>query len=200
MKPLHALALLLASTLALPAQNVPKDSMMATDGASLQKNLVAALENPADARPGGYKFSNGAAVPFEGDLPPEHNAAVQLSGETSPGAGKGDFTVARTIEGTTRYVGAWFHVNPDDNVKSVGVQFHEQTGEYLVVLWPADFVGWKWCESVIDENTFKKDHHGDESKSNGILDNVVDRVSIVWWTHGPGPSKIGVTHLVTASE
>ncbi len=197
MKPLTLLALLVLPGFGLVAQNVPKDSLMATQAGSMQKNLVAALQNPADAHPGGYKFQNGTATVFEGELPSEQAAAVVLAGETTPGAGKGDFSVAKTLQGTTRWVGAWFYLGADDNVKSVGVQFHEKSGEYLSYTWPADFTGWKWLEVEITDSTFTKSK---QESSNGLLDDVIDRVSIIWWSRGPGPTKIGVTHLVTASD
>jgi len=197
MKAFPLLVLLVLPGFGLLAQNFPKDSLMATQAASLQKDVIAPLQNPSEARPGGYKFENGTATVFEGELPPEQSAAVVLAGETTPGAGKGDFSVAKTLQGTPRWVGAWFYVGADDNVKSVGVQFHEKSGEYLSYTWPADFTGWKWLEVEINENTFTKSK---QESANGILDDVVDRVSIIWWTHGAGPTKIGVTQLVTAGD
>lgn len=165
----------------------------------LQKFELAPLTAVEGVDAGGYKMTNSKVELFTEEKPPGAEGALLFSAEAGHPEGKGDFNVAKRLEGNTRWVGAWFYVGPESNVKRLGVQFHEKSGEYMCASFDADFIGWKWLETEITDpahmmQAFPQNDH------NGQLDEEVDRISIFWWSKGPGPSSLGVTGLTTAAD
>ncbi len=189
--------LLTISTARLLAQEVPSDSQMATAANAKQKYALAPLENPADITPGAFNLNDYKATVFEEEKPPGHKAAVLLSADAIPPGGKGDYHCAKNLQPGTHWVGGWFYLGPESNVKRLGIQFHEKSGEYMAAFWPADFEGWKWLETELTDNTYMQQAHA-QPESDGVLQpDDVDGISIVWWTSSGGPTQLGVTGLVS---
>lgn len=173
----------------------PADSEMA----KLSNSPVGALDNASAIKTSGYHLESVGVAAFDtAKLPAGAQAGLKFTSVAQPGGGKGDCTVAKTVDPNFKMLGGWFFISPDTRVQRIGIQIQETGGEYFLLTFPGDFTGWKWLEGK-REDIVPLIPPG-KSGFDGVLDQPVTRVSIVWFAKDQSPAEVGVAGLVQAVE
>jgi len=194
---------LLLVTLGMPLwanaeENVPPaDSEIARS--QMMALQISPLDNPGEVGTGGYRMSSVAADYFDNEeLPDGVQNGIKFKGEAESGGGKGDCTVAKTMEENFQMVGGWFYISPDSVVDSIGIQVMEQGGEYFLLTFPGDFTGWQWLEGTRDD--FVPLLSPERSEFDGILEGPFKRISFVWFVKSDQPAELGLAGFVNTVE
>ncbi len=163
------------------------------------QTVIAPLDNPEVIRGGGYKMESVQVGAIDRkDLPEGTKSGIKFTSIAQPQGGKGDCTVAKTLEENFSMVGGWFYISPNSVIDSIGFQLMESGGEYFSLHFPADFSGWKWLEGR--RSDFKAFNRKDRPDFDQILDGLVDRVSVVWFVKDSQETEVGVAGLVSISD
>ncbi len=161
-------------------------------------SVIAQLNNPMEIKGGGYKMESVVVNAIEAkDLPEGVEAGVMFSGVAEAQGGKGDCTVAKTLDESFSKVGGWFYISPNSVIDRIGFQVMESGGEYFLMTFPADFTGWKWLEG--HRSDFVPFKRPDRPEFDQILDGLVDRFSVIWFVKDNQPHEVGVAGLVSTN-
>ncbi len=177
---------------------VPADSAMATSGSDTYQRLLAPLTSPAGVRPGAWRIDGVSATAVSDPAPKLGATAVRFSGQSQGGGAKGDVPVAKGPEARVRHLGVWAYTAADSNVDRVGVQVVDAEGELLLVTQPADRDGWQWVEFDLDSAAFTPAY--DQPERNGLVDQPLKQVNVVWFTESAGPTSLTVNALIATTD
>ena len=117
-------------------------------------HLLSALEVGSFVKPDGWRMGQFAVE--KSTVPAKLGRDALLFRGTAAEAAKGDFDIGGPLPGETLAFGCWFHLTEDANVREVGFQFHDNEGEALQYLVPADWTGWKWVETPVTAAALKQ--------------------------------------------
>ena len=192
--PLVALAFLFSPIYAI-SQNPPADSQMA----KLSPQPFGKLENASKMKSSGYRMESVTVSDFDvADLPPGVLCGLKFKSVAQSGGGKGDCTITGKLSPDFKMLGGWFYISPDTTIRRIGFQIQETGGEYFLLTFPADFTGWKWLEGTREDVV----PMGPKEKTgfDGVLDQPVTRISIVWFSDDQNTSEVGVAGLAVVEE
>ena len=188
-------ALFAFSSLNASDQTPPADSEMA----KLSSLPFGTLDNASGIKSSGYHVESVAVAAFDpAKLPPGAPAGLRFTSVAQPGGGKGDCTVAKTVDSNFKMLGGWFYISPETQVQRIGIQIQETGGEYFLLTFPGDFTGWKWLEGKRED--LVPMIPANKSGFDGVLDQPVTRVSIVWFAKDQSPAEVGVAGLMQAVQ
>ena len=177
------------------SQTPPPDSQMA----KLSVTPFETLENASKMKPSGYRMESLDVSDFEeAELPKGTACGLKFKSVAQSGGGKGDCTIPGKLSPDFKMLGGWFYISPNTTIRRIGFQIQETGGEYFLLTFPADFTGWKWLEGTHADIVpmIPKEKTGFD----GILDQPVTRISIVWFATDQNPSEVGVAGLTVAGE
>ena len=188
-------ALFACSPLNAGDQIPPADSEMA----KLPGSPFGVLDNAAGIKTSGYHMESVGVAAFDpAKLPAGVGAGLKFTSVAQQAGGKGDCTVAKTVDSSFKMLGGWFYISPETQVQRLGIQIQETGGEYFLLTFPGDFTGWKWLEGKRED--LAPMIPAEKSGFDGVLDQSVTRVSIVWFTKDQNPAEIGVAGLMQAVQ
>jgi len=188
-------ALLVCSPMRAEDRLPPADSEMA----KLPGLPFGTLDNAAGIKSSGYHVESVAVAEFDpAKLPPGVQAGLKFTSVAQPGGGKGDCTVAKTLDPGFKMLGGWFYISPETQVQRIGLQIQETGGEYFLLTFLGDFTGWKWLEGKRED--IAPMIPAAKSGFDGVLDQPVTRVSVVWFAKDQSPAEVGVAGLMQAVQ
>ncbi len=160
--------------------------------------LLSPLDAGDIAGKDAYKMSNKQALPYDGVAAKVGQHAVELSADAEGGSSKGDYTLSVTPEGEIEELGMWVYLTPESNTRQVGFQVHDAEGEALYSLVDADWEGWKWVETNLQDGGYRPAYK--QPDKNGKVDLPLKSVHIVWFAGGAGRSSVVVDALTAVSQ
>jgi len=176
---------------------IPDDSSISRAGAGWQRLLLNPMEDATSVGTGAWKM-NGTFAKRAEQVPPKLGHAALTLGAAhaeQPGS-KGDFSVRSDVPGETRNIGLWVHLADESNVARVGVQLYDAQGEALMVLVPADWIGWKWIE--VDLADVQQAYP--QADKNRTADYPLKSVHVVWFTKTAGPTSLTADCVVALTQ
>ena len=186
-------ALFVCSPVRGEGQLPPADSEMA----KLSSSPFGTLDNASGIKSSGYHLESVGVADFDpAKLPAGAQAGLKFTSVAQPGGGKGDCTVAKTVDPDFKMLGGWFYISPETRVQRIGIQIQETGGEYFLLTFPGDFTGWKWLEGKRED--IAPMIPAEKSGFDSVLDQPVTRVSIVWFAKDQSPAEVGVAGLMQA--
>lgn len=188
-------ALLATFSLQAADPSLPAESEMSKRSAS----PIGDAGDAAGIRPSGYRLESVTADAFENaGLPKGVERGHKFNSVAMEGGGKGDCTVAKTLLPDFKMLGGWFYISPDSTIQRIGIQIQESGGEYFLLTFPGDFTGWKWLEG--SRADIVPMLPSEKSGFDGVFDQPVTRVSVVWFVKDTNPSSVGVAGLMQTEE
>lgn len=177
---------------------VPQESRIHAAPPGFQRVLLSPLDAGSVQAQDKYLFTSTSAKP-DTKLEPKAGAhAMRFSGMTTANGGKGDFTILKKPAEKIAALGMWAHLEADANVARLGFQVIDAEGEMLMSLVDADWTGWQWVESGIDETKFVQAFP--QNNKNGKADFPLRSLNVVWFARSSGETGFGADALVALCE
>lgn len=178
---------------------IPPESQIGRAVPRLQQYLLSPLDGDTIVERAGWRLTALSSGPAKVDGQPKvGRTALRLAGQAEAGGAKGDFPVPVAIPTGCRLLGFWTYLRSDDNVASIGLQVHDNEGEVLLAVVPAEGAGWKWIEFPLTSAVFRPAYP--QRDRNGKIDQPIRGVHVVWFARRPGATGVTVNALVAAGD
>lgn len=155
--------------------------------------LLNPLEPGADIHQGKWRMRETYVKPAEGIEPKIGLKALTFGGNSNIKGGKADFIVAKKVPGKVGKISIETHLAEDANVRTLGIQIHDNEGEVFIEHVPADWTGWRLLEFNLDEANYKQ--ASPQGDKNEVIDFPIKSIHFSWFSDSPGPTYLSVDAL-----
>jgi len=193
-RPGMALAVVWVLGSAAAGQDVPAGSLIGRNDESLQCVPVGLMEPGDRIGRGGWKMKDCRVEPAGREDAKVGRDALTFSGTAEVAGAKGDFTVGGWLSGRCEALGLWVYLREGANVAKVGIQVYDGEGEAILMVRPADWVGWKWVEFAATGPHVVQAYP--QKDKNGRIDAPLKSQHVVWFARAPGATEIVVDGMV----